>query len=66
MQGHKFLMRSNSIPASLLSKIGDYEIEINVAKVKVTVVDNFYVVSAKIDELEYITNFTKPCCWTRR
>lgn len=60
-------MIKNSIPASLLSKIGDYEIEINGAKVKVTVVDDFDVVSAKINELRvYITNFTKPCCWTRR
>ena len=42
----------NSIPVSLLSKMGNYEIEIHGAKVEVSVVENPAVdVAAKIEEL---------------
>ncbi|XP_065617945.1 uncharacterized protein LOC112010999 [Quercus suber] len=42
----------NLIPLSLLSKMGMYDIEIHGANVKVSIVDNFALVDAKINQLK--------------
>ena len=42
----------NNIPVSFLSRIGTYEVEIQGAKVKVSVVDNSTVIDAKIEEFK--------------
>ena len=42
----------NNIPVSLLSRIGMYEVDIDGAKVKVSLVDNSDVVVAKLQELK--------------
>ena len=56
----------NRLPVSFLSKLDTYEIEMHGEKVKVSVVDNPAMVSAKIYKVKiFITNFTKACCWNR-
>uniref|UniRef100_A0A2N9HDY9 3'-5' exonuclease domain-containing protein n=1 Tax=Fagus sylvatica TaxID=28930 RepID=A0A2N9HDY9_FAGSY len=42
----------NNIPVSLLSNIGSYELDMQGAKVKVSVVDNSAVIDAKIEEFK--------------
>jgi hypothetical protein len=42
----------NNIPVSLVSNIGSYELDMQGAKVKVSVVDNPAVIDAKIEEFK--------------
>ena len=49
---NKFNMIINRLPVSFLSKLDTYEIEMHGEKVKVSVVDNPAMVSAKIYELK--------------
>ena len=47
-------MIKNNIPASIMSKMDNYEVEILGAKIKVRVVKDYAVVGSKIDELKFL------------